>query len=84
MGVDISKWGWTKWIGMPVDLHRQPFGLVFSLRNFKTISRQVGVSLSFIVNKQSKSAAPELLLGEKIFKTSSATGVTTDISFGFS
>ena len=27
------------------------------------------------VNKQSKSAAPELLLGEKIFKTSSATGV---------
>ena len=20
MGVDLSKWGWTKWIGMPVDM----------------------------------------------------------------
>ena len=46
MGVDLSKWGWTKWIGMPVDLRRQPFGLVFSLRNFKNICRQVGVSLA--------------------------------------
>ena len=45
MGVDLSKWGWTKWIGMPVDLRRRPFGLVFSLRNFKNICRQVGVSL---------------------------------------
>ena len=45
MGVDLSKWGWTKWIGMPVDQRRRPFGLVFSLRNFKNICRQVGVSL---------------------------------------
>ena len=44
MGVDLSKWGWTEWIGMPADLRRRPFGLVFSLRNFKNICRQVGVS----------------------------------------
>ena len=25
MGVDLSKWGWTKWIGMPVDI---PFSAV--------------------------------------------------------
>ena len=29
-----------------VELPRGPFGLVFSLRNFKNISRQVGVSLN--------------------------------------
>ena len=46
MGVDLSKWGWTEWIGMPVDLRRRRFGLVFSLRNFKNICRQVGVSLA--------------------------------------
>ena len=45
MGVDLSKWEWTEWKGMPVDLHRRRFGLVFSLRNFKNIFRQVGVSL---------------------------------------
>ena len=50
MGVDLSKWGWTEWIGMPVDLRRRRFGLVFSLRNFKNICRQVGVSLSYIFN----------------------------------
>ena len=26
MGVDLSKWGWTKWIGMPVDI---PFSAVY-------------------------------------------------------
>ena len=55
MGVELSKWGWTKWIGMPVDLHRRPFGLVFSLRNFKNISRQVGVSLEVSAQREPKS-----------------------------
>jgi len=45
MGVDLSKLWWTEWIGMPVDLRRRRFGLVFSLRNIKNICRQVGVSL---------------------------------------
>ena len=36
---------------MPVDLHRWSFGLVFSLRNFKNICRQVGLSLQMLSSR---------------------------------
>ena len=46
----------------PVDLPREPFGMVFSLHNIKNISRQVGVSLIlFIFCQRSNSNSQNVL-----------------------